>query len=215
LRIEKALLWTRQATITETTYLLASTLGQDAVVTVEHPTRPDAELADTRPPDARTAEWQRWTVPCPARRSTSFVVAERTYHWQQQYLLDQSYDALLQYLASRWLDQPTLDRIRSLLEARQAIARNEEEIAKLEGERQRIYEREDQLRKNLGALSISGEEASLRQQVFFQLRAAEERLNAIDDQIAALQEQNRQRQAALDAALQEIAVPDTTEATSA
>ena len=212
LRIDKALLWTKQASTLETTYLLASSLDTAEVVTLEHPLRPGSELVGTRAPDAQTTEWHRWAVPCPPRQATTFVVAERTYHWQQQQLLDQSYDTLREFLASRWLDRPTLDRIRSLLESKQAIAKNTEDIGELRAERDRIYQREEQLRKNLAALSTTGAEAALRQQVFAHLQTSEERLSAIDRRIEELQEQNRQRQAALDAALQTLAVPDTTAA---
>jgi hypothetical protein len=208
LRIEKALLWMKQARIVETTYLIASDLDAAEMVTVEHPIMTGFELLDTRPPDEETPEWYRWAVPCPPRDATSFVVRQRRFDWQQQALLDLSYDALREYLTRRWLDRPTLERIRSLLQERQTIARNKEEAGELQAERDRIYQREEQLRQNLTALSQTGQEAALRQQVFRQLEASETRLNAIDARIAALVDENRQRQAALEAALESLAVEE-------
>jgi hypothetical protein len=212
LRIEKALLWTKQAWIMETTYVLASDLDTAEVVTVEHPIMTGYDLLDTRPPDEQTPEWYRWAVPCPPRVATSFVVRQRRFDWQRQALLDLSYDALREFLARRWLDRPTLERIRSLLQERQAIARNKEEAGELQAERDRIYQREEQLRQNLTALSQTGQEATLRQQVFLQLEASENRLNAIEARTAALDDENRQRQAALEAALERLAVEEVGDA---
>ncbi|HEX2036032.1 MAG TPA: hypothetical protein VHS99_17770, partial [Chloroflexota bacterium] len=213
LRIEKALLWLKQARIVETTYQLSSELGAPEVVTVEHPILPGHELVATRAPDEQTADWYRWTVPAAPRAVTSFVVSQRIFEWEQQYLLDLSYDALAEFLGHRWLDAPTMERIRALLQERAAIARNEQEIEELHAERDRIYQREEQLRKNLAALTSTGQEATLRQQVFTHLQASEDRLTAIDQRITALQEQNAQRQAALDAALQALTVEETSGAT--
>jgi hypothetical protein len=139
-------------------------------------------------------------------------VAQRTYEWQQHQVLDWSYDALREFLARRWLDAPTLERLRALLQERQTIARNTEEIGNLQAERDQLYQREEHLRKNLAALSSTGEEATLRQQVFAQLGRSEARLEAIDGRITALQEENKQRQASLDAALGTLNVPDATAA---
>lgn len=209
LRIERALLWTKQARVIETAYRIASDLDAAESVTIEHPIRPGHELLDTRPPDEQTADWYRWVVPCPPRSATTFVVMQRAFEWQQHELLDLSYDALRDFLARRWLDGTTLERIRALLQDRQAIARNTQEVADLQAERDRIYQREEQLRKNLAALSTTGQEAALRAQVFAQLQASEGRLEALDRRIDALHEHNRQLQASLDAALDGLVVDDT------
>jgi hypothetical protein len=178
------------------------------VVTVEHPILPGYDLVQTPPPDEQTADWYRWRAPCPQGEATTFVVTQRTIEWQQQLLLDVSYEALRTFLERRWLDPPTLDRIRALLRERQAIARGVQEIATLQAERERIFQRQEQLRQNLGVLSTSGQEAALRQQVFLQLQASEGRLSAIDERAEALEAENRRRQEALDAALEELAVEE-------
>jgi hypothetical protein len=209
LRIERTLLWTKQAQLTETEYVVASELDTAQVVTVEHGRLGGYDLVDTRPPDEQTAASYRWDVPCPARATTTFRVAERRFVWQQQALLDQSYEALSRFLERRWLDRPTLDRIGELLRERQAVTRREAEVAALQAERDRIYQREEQLRQNLAALSASGQEAALRERVFRQLEASEARLTVIDERIATLEEENRQSQASLDAALARLRVAET------
>jgi hypothetical protein len=208
LRIDKALLWTKQARVFETTYTLTSDADGPEVVTIEHPLRSGFDLVNTRPPDEQTPECYRWLVPCPPRQSSVFVVSQRTFEWQQQQLLDQSYEALREFLARRWLDDTTLARIRSILQTNAAIARNEQEAAELEQERERIYTREEQLRKNLAALVTTGDEAALRQRIFAQLQASESRLGAIDERIAALQEENKRHKASLAAALETLTVDE-------
>ena len=210
IQIDKALLWVKQATTTATTYRIENNLATAQLVTIEHPIWSGYDLVDTRAPDAQTSDFYRWAVPCAPRGVTTFTVSQRIFNWQQQQLLDQSYDALRQYLSSRWLDEPTLQRIDALLVERQKIADNTEEINTLQTERSQIYEREEQLRKNMAALATSGDEAVLRKQVFTQLQASEDRLTAIDTRVAALTEENKQRQATIDADLEKLKVEDTT-----
>jgi hypothetical protein len=212
LRIEQALLCLKQSRITETTYLLVSDLAATDLVTLEHPILSGHELVDTRPPDEQTAGAYRWTVACPPRVGTRFAVAQRLFEWEQRQVLDLSYEALDEWLARRWLDAPTLARIRSLLQERAVIATSKEEIGELQAERDRIYQREEALRKNLAALSTAGEEAALRRQVFAGLQASEDRLTAIDERIAALEGESRRRQAALDAALAALTADSTSTA---
>ena len=118
-----------------------------------------------------------------------------------------------QFLKSRWLDNETLDRLRGLLDEKRAIAKNTNEINTLQNERNTIYQREEQLRKNMAALSTTGDEAVLRKQVFTQLQTAENRLADIDKRVAALNDDNQQRQARIDAELQKLKVADTSKAT--
>jgi len=209
LRIAGALLWTKQARLMTTEYAIASELDAAQVVTVEHARLPGFDLLDTRSPDEQTASAYRWDVPCPARATVTFAVTQRAFEWQQQALLDQSYDTLSRFLERRWLDRPTLDRIRALLQERAALGRRTAEVEALQAERDRIYQREEQLRQNLAALSASGQEATLRERVFRQLEASEARLNAIDERVAVLEEENRQGQAALEAALARLEVEET------
>jgi hypothetical protein len=210
IQIDKALLWVKQATTTATTYRIENNLATAQLVTIEHPIWSGYDLVDTRAPDAQTSDFYRWAVPCAPRDVTTFTVSQRYFNWQQQQLLDQSYDALRQYLASRWLDEATLKRINALLGERQKIADNTEEINRLQTERSQIYEREEQLRKNMASLATSGDEAVLRKQVFTQLQASEDRLAAIDARVTALTEENQQRQATIDTELAKLKVDDTT-----
>lgn len=199
--IAGALLHVKQATVIRTTYQVASSLAESRTLTVEHPITANFELTATRPPDARGADVYRWDVVCPPWALTSFMVEERRHTWQAQHLLDQSYATLQGYLDGKWLDSATMARITPILEARSTMARNEQQIAVLLAEREEIYARQEQLRKTMGALGATGDEGALRARAVGQLRASEDRLDAIDAAVAALKDENARLQAAIDAGL--------------
>jgi hypothetical protein len=213
--IADALLHIKQATVIRVTYRLANTLPAPCTVTVEHPITPNFELTATRPPDARTADVYRWNLACSPRDVTLFRVEERHYTWQTQRLLDQSYAALQEYLSERWLDKATLAQIAPILEARSRIDHNEREIAALMAERDELYKRQEHLRKNMAALGTAGDEGTLRARAVGQLRAGEDRLDAIDGRIAALKDENSRLQQEIGARLSALRageVPHTSRA---
>lgn len=209
LRIEGGLLHTKQATVNRARYRLENTLPSEQIVTVEHPIWQAAELIRTPAPAARTADMYRWNVSCPASVATTFDVVERRYDWEVSEVLDMQYARLEEFLRASWLDAATLQRIRSLLEQRSAIARNETEIARLRDERETIFRREEQLRANMAALGAAGEEGTLRRQIVMQLQSSEDRIGAIDTRVEALQTENTRREATIEAELEHLSVAET------
>jgi hypothetical protein len=211
LSIQGALLHLKSAVVTRTTYRLESSLREERRVTIEHAITPDADLvaAETRAPDARTAEHYHWDAPCAARQATTFAVAERRYTWRSENLADTSYAQLQTYLAERWLDGVTLARLKELFEEREAVARNGEEIAALWDERNELYKRQESLRANMKALGTEGEEGALRGRAVRDLAASEERLHDIGARLDTLKEENRRRQSSIDTFLATLHVEDT------
>ena len=84
LRIEKALLWSRQASCRRRVPA-GQRAGADEVVTVEHPILPGYDLVHT-PPGRADGGLVSLAVPCPPGEATTFVVTQRTIEWQQQLL---------------------------------------------------------------------------------------------------------------------------------
>ena len=209
IRIQGRLLHIKNASVLRTSYRIENTLEAEQDVLIEHPIMRGAELIETPQPAERTAEWYRWSVSCPARQATSFTVAERRYEWQRSELLDLPYARLQEYLSARWLDAPTMARIRSLLEERAAIARNEAELEKLRRERDGLYGRQEQLRANMAALGAEGEEGALRRQVVARLQSGEDRVVAIETRAGELEAENRRRETAIEAELASLKVEET------
>ena len=100
-------------------------------------------------------------------------------------------------------------RIRSLLEERAAIARNEAELEKLRRERDGLYGRQEQLRANMAALGAEGEEGALRRQVVARLQSGEDRVVAIETRAGELEAENRRRETAIEAELASLKVEET------
>jgi hypothetical protein len=210
IRIEGSLLHLKQATINRTVFRVDNSLGRAEDVLIEHPITYGMELVDTPTPRSQTAEWYRWMVACDARTATTFTLEERRFDWQSTYLLDVAYRRLEEFLARRWLDSSTLQRIARLLDEREAIRRAETEANRLEEERGRIYAREEQLRQNMSALGAGGEEGTLRQQVVRELQASEERLGAIQSRQAVIADEVVRRQAAIETELAALRVDEMT-----
>jgi len=96
------------------------------------------------------------------------------------------YQSLQRYFENHWLDQTAYTRLSGLLDTLAAIARAHEEQNKLEEERTRIYEQQNQLRANLSTLQATGKEATLRDRMLAQLTQTQDRLEAIEVRISAL-----------------------------
>jgi hypothetical protein len=204
LNIEGAYFNIQSAYITTTTYTLENSLEVARVVTVEAPVDPNAPLVDTPAPAEQNAEFYRWTVECPPRSSSTLKVATRRLSWRSESVLNQNYNQLRIYLQSRLLDEQTLDRLKALLDEQQGIANNNRERDDLQRERDGLYGRQEQIRKNMAALGTEGEEGALRRKLFAQLSASEDRLAAIDARQQALAADSAQRQKNIDKALKTL-----------
>ena len=186
-------LYFNNVTILKTVYQLENTLGEPRMVTIEQPIRTGYELMPKTPvPSEKLAEFYRWKVPCEARLITVFTVEERMFDQQTQEVLNQDYRRLSEYLSKNWLDERTMNRIKAILDENNQIKQNQLEASELEKERNELYRRQEQLRQNMSALASIGDEARLRHQVFEQLARTEDRLNAIDQGVAALKAGERQ-----------------------
>jgi ferritin-like metal-binding protein YciE len=86
------------------------------------------------------------------------------------------------------------------------MVENRAEIERLTEERKELFAREEQIRHNLSALSTTGDEGALRKRAVAHLQESEDRLDAIQGQIAALQEEIARRQAAIEERLANLQV---------
>jgi hypothetical protein len=209
IRIAGSLFHRQQASVQHTRYRVANSLPTAQVVTIEQRKQARADLVETLAPESQTAEHYRWATAVPARQTTPLSVSQRTFHWQEQQVLDQSYQQLAEYLDRRWLDRATMDRLQKLLQEHAAIGRNAAEQKRLQTERAEVYAREEQLRQNMAALGSGGAEGTFRGTVVDQLRACEERVNAIAARLMALEQDSAERQATIDRELATIHVDST------
>jgi len=186
LDLQGAYLVINEYIIDERVYHVENTTGRDQTVTLEAGVRGDFELFDTPEPATETATERRWQVPVGAFEAARFVRKERRLTVRHEEVRRLDYRRLQRFFENRWLDKAAYERLNGLLERLNFIEEAGKELETLAAERQDIYERQGQLRENLGALKAEGDEAALRARMLSQLEATEDRLEAIKEREAEL-----------------------------
>jgi len=186
LRIRGAYLLIEEWNIQWREYRLTNSTGQPMVVLVEHPRTAEDELFDTPEPKEHTDEHLRFKIKVPARGEKALRVQERRLMSRHEELRRQSYEGLQHYLKQGLLDRKSHDQAAELLKLWAKIAENEQRLAELDKDRQKIYKAQQQIQGNMAALATTGREGALRAQYVDQLQAAEEQLKALSQRESAL-----------------------------
>lgn len=189
LAIREGYLLVNEYQVQTVTYTIENETAEARTITVEAPVTPQYEPFNTPPPASETATERRWQVEVEARGTTEFKRQERHLTTRHEQLQGLTYRRLQRFLRDRWLDQETFDRLSTLLDNLALIEQAEKDKEQHKQERQEIYERQAQLRENLQALKPAGQEGVLRARVLQQLKGTEDRLDEIEAQIKALDEQ--------------------------
>lgn len=163
-----------------TTYTIENSTSKDKVVTVEVPKNPPYELNDTPPPDVDTLNEERWHIRVPAGQTAEFACQKRMTHSSRRRIVTLTLKDLASYMGNRNLDEKLLGELTGILDAMQSVATMKQRITDLRAERNDIYTKQDELRKNMGALGSTGKEGTLRQRVVDQLEQAQDRVEEID-----------------------------------
>lgn len=163
-------------------YQLNSSSGKALKVLVEHPRAAHYDLVDTPEPEERTDEHLRFEVEVPARGEVKLRVQERRLMRRREELRKQSYEGLQRYLEKGLLDREAYDTVAELLGLWEQIADHEKRVQEVGAERQKIYQAQQQIQGNMGALSTTGKEGTLRARYVEQLEASEDQLNALNQQ---------------------------------
>jgi hypothetical protein len=107
-------------------------------------------------------------------------VKERHLHARRESLKDQTYKGLKKYLDDKFLDKHFYESLKALLDVWAEIADLEKIIAEQNRRREKIYKTQEQIQKNMAALTQEGEEGQLRGRYVKQLTQTEEELAEID-----------------------------------
>lgn len=199
INIEDGLLIFEERWSEEVTYTLENTTSRDENVTIEAKAMAHLELFDTPSPDYESANERRWRVHVRAQSSAKFVHKVRRPLRRRENLMNLRYQDLLKYLENRWLDQHTFDELSEILTNLEHIQRAKNQQKKLKAEQEDIYNQQEQLRKNLGALQTTGKEAGFRDRLLAQLEASQDRLDDIDTEYEAAEQRKLQADKQIDA----------------
>lgn len=175
--------------IESVTYIIENSTSRPLTITIEAPLYEGRELFETRPPDVETAEYRRWQMNVPVRRKVEFTRKERWLTRRSDDLRKLDYKRLQSYMEQRWLDKAALDSLSEMLDQFAFIQRLQNEREELTKERKALYDKQEQLRANLGALNPSGQEAAFRNRILSQLEAAQDRIEQIEQRLESITQQ--------------------------
>jgi hypothetical protein len=175
--------------IYETKYKVENTTTKPITLTIEAEMWSGFELYDTRPAEVETATERRWKLDIPARTKTEFVQKQRKSQYRREQLRSLTYQNLQRFLQNHWLDQTTFDLLNEMLQNLDSIREAEKEKTTLANEVKTLYDQQEQIRKNLGALQATGQEAPLRNRMLGQLENTQNRLDEIEQHVADLNRQ--------------------------
>jgi hypothetical protein len=167
-------------------YQLNNSTGDPVQVLIEHPRSSQYDLFRTPKPAERTDEHLRFEVQVPARGETALKVQERRLTRRREELRKQSYKSLQKYLSQGLIERGLHDQVTELLKLWDRIEENEKALARIEKDRGKVYQAQQQIQGNMGALSMTGKEGNMRARYVQKLEDTEEQLEGLAHREAAL-----------------------------
>jgi len=191
LGIGDGLLHEEEAEIRSYAYELVNRTGAAQTVTIERAVESlPGELVDTPPPVTHADGVYRWQVACAPGASTRFEVRSRRLIQRNQTLTHLRLDEVAEFLKASGLTAKTRKALEALRAQLVRIEENSRRVEALVAERKRLVERQEHLRRNIGALSSGGDEGAVRLQMVRELQAAESSLSGIDQRVEQLKDDN-------------------------
>lgn len=184
--------------IQRTIYQIDNRTPQLKTVLIERQRQTHAAPYNMPEPTETTLDFYRYQVETQPGRITTFMAQERWLVSRREELRQQSYQGLQKYLDDKFLDAATYQKLKELLDAWGEIAQMGQAIKAQEERRGKIYQVQEQIQKNMAALSQDGEEGRLRGQYVKQLGDSESQLAEIAQMILATQSKIKQLQAEID-----------------
>ena len=196
LKIAKGVLTETSTDVSSLTYDVRNAAPDPRTVIVEHPIRQgwtldtaDSEGKSTPRPDETTPATYRFRIAAAPSKTTSLQVSETHTNYQFIRLVDQSEDQLVLLLRNAKASPATLAALQPVFDAHRAVLALDDQIRKREVEIGDINKDQARLRENMKALKGSPEEKALLTRYTGELNSQEDRLAALNTQIAQLQQQ--------------------------
>ena len=186
LHIKGAYLHFEEWDIRKREYQLNNSTGDPVQVLVEHPRSSHYDLFGTPEPAERTDEHLRFQVQAPAWGETTLQVQERRLTRRREELRKQSYKALQKYLRQGLIERGLHDQVTDLLKLWDKIEENEKALTRIEKDREKVYQAQQQIQGNMGALSQTGKEGNMRARYVQRLEATEAQLEELARRESAL-----------------------------
>jgi hypothetical protein len=182
--IRDSRLTTYRRKILQTTYTFNNKSDAAQTLYLDHARQlKEWELFDTPDPLEVTENFWRFRFALPAKKVTKFVVRQRYPSHYIHSLSDLNDNRLGYWLEQRYFDKKTEQALRAVVEERRKSAEHEQNIVRLQEEREKIHADQKRIRDNLQSLGDRASEKDLRERFVRTLNGQEDRLEKIEVEI--------------------------------
>jgi hypothetical protein len=208
-RIAKGIMFLTREQRDNRKYTLHNSDEQPRQVVIEHPAREGWKLAEGPKPEETSASYLRFRVAVGPGKTENLQIEE--FHPEEsQYELSELDDKEVTLLTDQKRLTPTMQQaFRRILDQKNQVSQLETQITTRHTELDAITKDQARLRENMKALKGSAEEKALLQRYTRQLDSQEDRLSALNSQIADLQSKKTQADEQLDQMVQAVTLDET------
>ena len=189
LTISKGVLTETSLDVTELTYDIHNAAPDSRTVIVEHPIHAGYTLDSTPQPEESTPTVDRFRVVAAPGETVHLHVGERRVDKQLIRLVDRSEDQLILLINNAKVSPAALQQLQPVFDAHHAIVAIDQQIQTAQAEMTAIAADQNRLRENLKSLKGTPEEKALATRYTSELNGQEDRLAALNQQIASLKTQ--------------------------
>ena len=202
--INRGLMRLHRGIIETRAYNLNNTNAQLRIVVLEHPFHSNWKLLHPKKPLEITDNYLRFQVEVPGFTQTTFMVKEIRDVWESISISNLTPDNILIFAREKYLDNKTLKQMEKMVAVKAELARIENDLKTIDGERQQIFSDQQRLRQNLKGLGQTSEEKGLRSRYIKQLGDQETRLGQIERQEESLKAQQKTQKRALELLMENL-----------
>jgi hypothetical protein len=172
----------QEYSVRTTTYELENQTEKAVTVTLEHNRWQGSDVFETPGSITETLEFTRWQITLTTRTRKQFEVRERTLQTRFEEVRNLDGAQLQMYLEHKFLDKKTHAALEHILTQYLSINTINQNLNKLEQERERIARRQQQIQANLVSLGRESEEGKLRARLVNELGTLEDRLQTMQNE---------------------------------
>jgi len=188
-------------------YALTNQTDKPRVVFIEHPLRQEWTLTDdTAKPDAKTARYYRFRVPLGPHQKVELPVTERRALMDSYALVNFSRPDLELFIARNYIDAATRATLEKILDVKSRMTLTDSRIEAIDKEVVEIGEDQGRLRDNIKALTATAEARQLISRYVSKADTQETRLEQLNKDKKALNDERASLQAELEAMIRGLAV---------
>ena len=156
---------------------------------------PGWELVDTAKPDELTERFYRFKLTLEPRSDLQLAVTERSTLYQSWQVVDFSKKDVRYYLSSKLIDAKTAGVLEEIVALREQLSELEHEKDRLDQARATIFEDQQRIRENMGALKAGAEQRQLLERLTKKLDAQETELERVDAALKKLEVERKKLEA--------------------